>query len=104
MGKAKIFGSLIHRQQDKDNGAMKSYIRKLTYDVECQAIDGRKLPDFVKIALQDKACRWSNCVKFAKVLVKEFADCVGEIYCDRCFKLVHQGGDLASHSQYDLIK
>ena len=31
-------------------------------------------------------------------------DCVGEIYCDRCFKLVHQAGDLASHSQYDLIK
>ena len=22
----------------------------------------------------------------------------------QCFKLVHQGGDLASHSQYDLIK
>lgn len=31
-------------------------------------------------------------------------DCVGEVYCDRCYKLVHQAGDLATHTNYDLIK
>ena len=31
-------------------------------------------------------------------------DCIGEVYCDRCYKLVHQAGDLAMHNQYDMIK
>ena len=59
---------------------------------------------------QDKSMKSLSKVKQALCKICKSAgqrichDCVGEIYCDRCFKLVHHVGDLASHSQYDLIK
>ena len=55
--------------------------------------------------------RWSvsksQATKFGKLFFagqRICYDCIGEVYCDRCYKLVHQAGDLAMHNQYDMIK